>query len=1003
MKKILSNIGVVSCCLIFSAIHSQAKAQTRTVTGTVNDKEKPIGGVIVTQEGTNQVTTTSSSGTFNLQISGENPILIFRHPEYAERKITTNGKSTFTISLTEKVKSIEEVVLNAGYYNVKARESTGSIARVTAKDIENQPVTNVLSAVQGRMAGVSIVQNTGTPGGGYDVQIRGRNSLRNILNSSTNGNQPMYIVDGVPWIGKLPSAYSIGVLPTSNINPLNALNPDDIESIAVLKDADATAIYGSRGGNGVILITTKRGKAGAVRVTASAATSYSTVAGKLKMMDTQEYLSMRRQAYANVGTVNYPANAYDINGTWDPDRHTDWQKELIGGTAENFSARVAVSGGSEKNSFSISAGHNDQTSVFPGDHHYKINTFTSSYTYRSQDARLVAGLSNSFSFTGNNSLNQDITGRAISLSPNAPALYDAAGNLNWQNNTFNNPLSQVNASYSNKTQLINQNLNLVYRPGGDFSIKLNTGFTHQELEEFSLSPNTMYIPSSASSTSPAYSSAARATGAVLSYLAEPQVDWKKKFALHELNVLAGITYQQTETKSSAMRGTGFASNALLQNIAAAATVTISPFIDNEYRYAAFFGRLNYQFANRYIVNLTARRDGSSRFGPNKKFANFGAVGAAWIISEERFMKNIRWLSLAKIRGSYGHTGSDAVGDYQFTDTFTLSTSAYNNIPGLYPSRLFNPDYSWERTDKIESAVELSFLRDRLTLTAAWYRNRSSNQLIGIPLSTVTGFSSILANLDATVENSGIEVDFGSTPVNNSNWKWTAGFNISIPKNKLLAFPDLENSSYANTYIIGESIYTVKLFDYLGINRNTGQYEFRDFNGDGKITTPDDAKAIRTLGPEYFGGLYSTLKYRNIDISVLFQFTKQQNWNYYRTMAVPGGMLNQPNEFLDVWSAENQDGIIMPYTPGNHALTNTLTGNLRNSIAAVGDASFIRLKNIQLNYRLPLRNPPIREASVYLQGQNIWTWTKYFGLDPEFITSGYLPPLKTFSLGFLITL
>lgn len=259
MKKKFCRPAGILYAFLLPAVYFSVHAQTRTLTGIVNDGVQPISGAVVTQEGSSQFATTSSTGAFSLLVTGEHPVLVVRHPEYTERRITADGRTVYTVSLTEKVNTIQEVILNAGYYDVKAKESTGSIAKVTAKDIENQPVTNVLQAVQGRMAGVHITQNSGAPGGGFDVQIRGRNSLRNYLNSLTDGNVPLYIIDGVPLAGELVSTLSTSALPLQRISPLNSINPNDIESIEILKDADATAIYGSRGGNGVILITTKKG------------------------------------------------------------------------------------------------------------------------------------------------------------------------------------------------------------------------------------------------------------------------------------------------------------------------------------------------------------------------------------------------------------------------------------------------------------------------------------------------------------------------------------------------------------------------------------------------------------------------------------------------------------------------------------------------------------------------------------------------------------------------
>jgi len=273
MKKSYSHIGGIFFGLMLTTISITAQAQTRTVSGTITSSGQPLSGVIISQEGSDQFTTTNDKGNYRIEVNQEKPILLFRHPEYAEERITIGSQSVFNIQLEQKVKVIEEVILNAGYYKVKHKERTGSIAKVNAKDIENQPVTNVLSALQGRMAGVSITSSSGNNSGGFDVQIRGRNSLRNVTNSLVNGNEPLYVIDGVPMGGQLATSYTVGMEPMRNINPLNAINPNDIESIEVLKDADATAIYGSRGGNGVILITTKKGSAKEVSGSSAATSS----------------------------------------------------------------------------------------------------------------------------------------------------------------------------------------------------------------------------------------------------------------------------------------------------------------------------------------------------------------------------------------------------------------------------------------------------------------------------------------------------------------------------------------------------------------------------------------------------------------------------------------------------------------------------------------------------------------------------------------------------------
>ncbi|KMQ70224.1 SusC/RagA family TonB-linked outer membrane protein [Chryseobacterium koreense] len=996
MKKKFCRPAGITFAFLLSAVYCTVHAQTRTVTGIVNDGEQPLSGVTVSQEGSSVLATTTATGAFSLRITGKNPILVFSHPEYAERRIATDGKSIFTVALTEKVKSIEEVVLNAGYYKVKERESTGSIAKVTAKDIENQPVNNVLSAVQGRMAGVSITQNSGTPGGGFDVQIRGRNSLRNLLNSAIDGNQPLYIVDGIALGNTLSSAFSASILPLQNISPLNSLNPNDIESIEILKDADATAIYGSRGANGVILITTKKGKKSDLTVTIGQQYGLSAVTRYMKMMDNTQYVNMRLKAYANANITNIPASAYDVNGTWDKNRNTDWQKELIGHWAEHSDTQFSILGGDHQHSFRLSASHKDQGTVFPGDFHYKTNNLDTNYNFLSVDKKFELNLSNSFSQQSNNVVSADFNNRALLLSPNAPALYDSAGNINWENNTFSNPVAALNSTYTNHIFQFNQGINLSYNFLRDFKLKLNGGFNYQHLDEINIKPNTMYNPAFGSTSND--SSSSKSTNSIFTYIAEPQISWLKQFGVHELIALAGASFQQATTKISAMTGVGFASNALLENLAAANFKIISPEVDNQYKYASLFARINYNFSKKYIVNLTARRDGSSRFGMNNRFANFGAIGAAWLFSNEAFLKNIKWLSFGKLRGSYGITGSDFIGDYQYLNNYSIADIAYNNTTGLYPISLFNPNFSWEKTKKFEAAMEMGLFKDYVNFSAAFYLNRSSGQLVGMPLSATTGFASILANLDAVVENRGWEFEASSTPLRNENWRWQTSFNISFPENKLISFPDLEGSAYANKYLVGMPTSIVKLFNYEGIDRD-GKYIFTDYNGDGKISSPTDAQAIRNIGVKYFGGWQNEVRYKNLNLSFLFQFVQQTNWNFFRTMTTPGNMNNQPVELLNVWSPENPAGIIMPYSPGTQPEVNTLTSNFRNSTAAVGDASYIRLKNIQLNYRFRPSFSWMRDAVVYVQGQNILTVTSYFGQDPEFITTGFVPPLKTYALGF----
>lgn len=995
MKKSYSNIGSIGLVFMFTVICGNIKAQTRIVTGTVTvgENQSPLSGVAVSQEGTDQITLTNSKGVYQLEITGENPSIIFRHPEYVEKKIAFGGRTIINLKLDQKEQGIEEVVVNAGYYKVRDKERTGSIARVSAKEVENQPVTNVLSSVQGRMSGVSITQNSGTPGGGFDIQIRGKNSIRR------EGNEPLYIIDGVPQASETPSLYSNRILPWSSINPLNAINPNDIESFEVLKDADATAIYGSRGANGVVIVTTKKGKKGRSELKFNTSYSLSRVVNSMKMMNTEQYIDMRKQGFVN-DNVAYPATMYDINGTWDQSRYTDWQKELIGGTAENYAAQVSLSGGSENTSYQISYSHNEQGTVLPADFKYKTNNFNANFSYSSPDRRLDFSLVNTFSFQKNNLQNDDMTTKGLTLSPNAPALYTADGSINWENGTFTNPVASFLSEYLNKTAFFNNGLNVSYKLFPFLSVKMNAGISYQNFEERSLKPHTINNPAFGQTS--LNSTSSKNNQVNFSYILEPQLVGNYKVGNHQFEALVGTTLQKTQTDQGSMIGRGFESNQLIDNIGAASVKTISDQVRSEYNYTAVFARFNYQLMKRYIINLTGRRDGSSRFGPNNRFGNFGAVGAAWLFSEESFLSDSKWLSLGKLRGSIGTTGNDRIGDYQYLNTYIISSNIYNGQTAMNPSRLYNPNFSWEKTLKKEVALELGFWKGRINFSGAYFENTSSNQLVGIPLPATTGFSSIQSNLPAKIRNTGWEFDTSFQVLKTGNLRYDTSFNLTIPKNTLVEFPNLEGSTYSNQYVVGFPTTIARVYQYEGIDPVTGLYRFKDFNGDGKITSPDDTKAVEKLGVRFFGGWSNNLRFGNWSASFLWQFVKQRNWNYNRSMPLPGTLSNQPVEALDTWSPSNPNGTYMAYSAGYNSQKLSLQGLFVNSTAAVSDASFIRLKNVQISYRIPLKDMGVKEATVYFQGQNLLTITKYFGIDPEFYLVGFLPPLKTYSLGFQVT-
>lgn len=965
--------------------------QAIDVTGRiVDEKGNPIAGATIRVKQTGVATSSNETGFFTLRNVDEKAMLEISYLGYQTKEVKA-AVDLGAIRLEIEVGKLEEITVNAGYYRVKEREATGSISRVTAKDIAQQPVANPLAAMQGRMAGVHITQSSGTPGGGFDVQIRGSNSLR------TEGNAPLYIVDGVPFPSQSSSDASLssGIFPAGNTSPLNTINPNDIESIEVLKDADATAIYGSRGSNGVVLITTKKASGDKTAFSLQSATSISTVAGYMDLMNSQQYLQMRRDAYENDG-IKFPANAFDVNGTWDTDRFTDWQKEFIGGKALTQNTQFSVSGGSGKTSYLISGSDRREATVFPGNFNYGRTNIMLNVNHTSQDNRFDIQANIQKSKQRNRLMAYDFSSEMY-LAPNAPDLYDLSGNLNWEDNTFQNPMVKLNALYVSKTNDFNGRLGMSYKLYPNLKFSISTGFTYTDAEEFQTQPSSMYNP--AFGVTSEWSFMGSSTVKRSSWIAEPQLTWNKTTDKGRWNALVGATVEERSMWSLGIQASNFTSDDFIFNASNAAVQQIVRDAETVYRYAAAYARVNYTHDEKYIVNLTGRRDGSSRFGPNNRFANFGAIGATWLFSREKFFNESRWLSFGKLRASYGVAGSDLIGDYQYLNTFGIGTQRYDGVVGLEPLRLYNPDFSWESNKKLEAALELEFFNGRLASSFAWYRNTSSNQLVGIPLPGTTGFTTVQANLGATVENSGWEFTLRGAVLDKKDFKWSMDVNLTLPRNRLVSFPGLEESSYANRYEIGKPVTVRRLYQYVGVNKETGLYEVEDVNGDGILDVHDRKVSINTA-PTLFGGLHNRLDYKSWSLDFNWQFVKQKGLtaDYYSNYL--GGMHNQPAFTSDYWTPNNTDAAYQRPTAGNNAAALQANQLYKSSTGVITRISFIRLKNIQLQYMISAPWLGKANASVYLQAQNFITITPYRGNDPE--SSGYyLPVMKTCALGLYL--
>ncbi|RYD95837.1 MAG: SusC/RagA family TonB-linked outer membrane protein [Sphingobacteriales bacterium] len=881
MFKKITLLGVLAMLCLFLRGQGQA---VYTLSGRVVDAQQQAVANVTIKIAHQNLGIADKEGQFTVRTHLPKGVLSFSAMGYQTQTLTFEGnKAKLLVVLQEETAALQEVEINAGYYTVKEKLLTGNIATVKANDIERQPVSNPLAALQGRVAGMVISQTSGVAGSLFKVQLRGQSAL----DLSLSQNDPLFVIDGVPFEAGLAATNqhnSAANNPTSissgGLSPLNTINPADIEQISILKDADATAIYGSRGANGVVLIITKRGKRGELVVNLDAATGWSRVGRTMPMMNTQQYVAMRREAFKNDKLSMTTLNAPDIM-LWDTTRYTDFKKLLIGNTAQQQRVQLSLSGGNEQTRFLMSGNYNRATSVYSSNFANQVNGFRLSLNHNSKDQRLQLQVVMGLGQDQNSLPRYDLT-RYINTIPNLN-LYTNDGKLRWEDENVQyrtisdliNPLSLLEESHHSANTNLNASFNLGYQLIEGLKLTLSSGYNLFSTAERFKKPS-----SSIDSYATVLPSAGLANSKSGSWLVEPQLSFEKSLQKHRFTAMLGSTLQHRQKQSNRTTGTNYGSDLLLDAIAAAGTITAAN-DELRYRYGAMFGRVNYVYDQKYVLNFSGRRDGSSRFGPAKRWANFGAVGAAWIISGMPWLKEqFPRLSFAKLRASYGTTGNDQIGDYMYLNLWGNS-SVYNGLASLYPISLYNADYSWEINKKAELGLDLGFFKDRLQVAAAYYNNRSNNQLINYVLPSQTGFFQVIKNFPGLVENKGLELVLSGN-VSAKAFKWSGSFNISFPKNKLLAFPELENSSYRTTYNIGQPLGMVRGLNYQGVDANTGLYTFSDTNGDGLLSTAD-YQVLGHTNPKYFGGFQQHFSYKGFSLNVFFHFVKHRGLNYFKCL------------------------------------------------------------------------------------------------------------------------
>jgi TonB-linked SusC/RagA family outer membrane protein len=556
-------------------------------------------------------------------------------------------------------------------------------------------------------------------------------------------------------------------------------------------------------------------------------------------------------------------------------------------------------------------------------------------------------------------------------------------------------------NYKVVTDRLTSNAILSYKLN-NFSFKISSGYNLVGVEETVASPIIAQNPAFNPKGSAGFANSNNKI-----WIVEPQATFHSTFAGKGMfDILAGGTWQESVSNRSDIRASGYTNDNLLGSTAGAATITSTAYTDLYYRYNSVFGRAGFNWDKKYLLNFSFRKDGSSRFGPDNRFGNFGAIGAGWIFTEEEFISKKRFLSFGKLRGSFGVSGNDQIGDYQYLDTWSATTYPYGGVAGLRPTQITNADFGWEQKKNLELALDLGFFSDKVLLTANWFRSRSDNQIIRYTLPYQTGSNSILKNFPGVVQNEGLEIESSTNLIFRNDFSWKTGFNISFPKNELVSFPGLAESSYGNTYVEGESLSIVKGYSFLGVDPSTGVYAFEDINRDGVINNLDYV-VIGSTDPEYYGGLQNQFIWKSLELDVFFQFVKQEGRDIVYSNSQRYGQLNfnHPALILDHWRNQGDIAPYQKYTESAATEAWKASGLIYNSSANLTDASYIRLKNLSLSYSLPERwmaRWKLEKARVYIEAQNLITVTKYNGPDPETMGRFALPPLRMLATGIQLT-
>jgi len=1013
--------------LLFVA--SLSLAQTRVAGKVTTDNGEALPGVNVLLKGTTTGTTTDTGGNYAINIPNQTAVLVFSFIGFTNQEVPVSGRTTINVKLGTDVHSLSEVVV-VGYGTQRRQELTTAVTSVSNQAIQRQPVAGFDQALQGQATGIQVTAPSGQPGAGINIRVRGSNSI-----SLTNS--PLYVIDGVQILPTYDQELGIG---NQRPNPLNSINPNDIESIDVLKDGAAAAIYGLRASNGVVVITTKRGRTGKAQVGLSVYYGVQQLRKKISMLDSRQFAQYFNEAQAAAGNAPAFTNLDTIP------YNTDWQDAIYRpGAIQNY--QISLSGGNERTKYYLSGGYFNQQGIMLNSgfdrysfklnldqqmsNHFRMGTsLTLSRTNNNTSVRSELGIQNSGTVLG-----------ALAQIPTIP--------IRNPNGTYAiNPFQQLDNPVGNLLEthnraLIYQVIGNVY---GELDILKNLTLRSSASIDFRTQLENQFIsrdyPGTQNASAATRGSARTGTNQQVVWLWENTLTYNPELGNdHGLTLLAGQSVQASDRFTSSASVTGFPSNAVPYLFAGTQFTQPSSYED-QWGLLSYFVRAIYNYKERYLATASLRADGSSRFAPGNRIGYFPALSLGWRLSRESFFPQTKWLNDVKLRLSYGANGNQEISAYQ---RFSTYGSGYNYAGiggiqgGIAPTQIGNNALQWETTRQYNLGLDAALLGSRVNLTFDAYVKNTSNLLTNVPLPFNAGAQNaqIIQNI-GSVQNKGIEIGINSTNIQSQTggFNWTTNFNISLNRNKVLDLGTLRNESgqEVDRTIIGDYTITQKgaplgsFYGYVmdGIfqsageiaeaptqpnNPQPGDIRFRDLNGDGVINA-SDRTIIGNPNPNFFAGLTNTLTYKGVELSFLFQGSYGNDIYNQNRVSIEGlsDPFNQTTRILNRWTPTNT------HTDMPRAVRYDPNQNNRFSNRFIESGTYTRLKNLTVAYNLAAKTAQrlkLSNVRIYVTGQNLLTFTNYTGYDPEVSADpfssvgfgrdfGVYPQARTYTGGINVT-